>query len=234
MNTLRAILLVVAAALLAVPAVGQEPAVEVFFYPHLLTVDDRLQDGRDREAFALDGDTFLMWVDLGPGLFYTHPTAYVLISRHGVRVEPGGWWPVLNGRAILYGRQNHSAIVSPRRIIDYAGHAIEVHVCPEELVARDLLADGEDTIMEIATDTLLVWIDLEPTAFFVHPTRYVLITADGDIDVLDGQWWPTVNGKPVLFSDDGDSAVPSPFRLMGLRYGGEGQGMRRSRGRVGG
>jgi hypothetical protein len=124
--------------------------------------------------------------------------------------------------------------VSPRRIVDDAGDAIEVHVCPEELVAGDLLADGEDTIMEIATDTLLVWIDLLPTAFFVHPTRYVLITADGDVDVLDGQWWPTVNGKPVLFSDEGDHAVPSPFRLMGIRYGAEGQRMRRSRGRLGG
>jgi hypothetical protein len=234
MNTLRAILLVAVTALFAVPAVGQEPAVEVFFYPHLLTVNDRLQDGRDSEAFALDGDTFLIWVDLGPELRYTHPTAYVLISKLGVRVESGGWWPVLNGRAILYGRQNHSAIVSPRRIADDAGDAIEVHVCPEELVARDLLADGEDTIMEIATDTLLVWIDLLPTAYFVHPTRYVLITADGDIDVIDGQWWPTVNGKPVLFRDDGDYAVPSPFRLMGIRYGAEGQRMRHIRGRLGG
>jgi hypothetical protein len=234
MNTARAILVVVAAVLVAAPTVAQEPAVEVHFYPHLLTVNDYLQDGRDSEAFALDGDTFLIWVDLGPELRYTHPTAHILISKLGVRFEAGGWWPVLNGRAILYGRQNHSAIVSPRRIVDDAGEAIEVHVYPEELIAGDLLADGEGTVMEITTDTLLVWIDLVPTAFFAHPTRYVVITADGDIDVLDGQWWPTVNRKPVLFQDDSDYAVPSPFRLMGIRYDSEDQRTRRVGGRLGG
>jgi hypothetical protein len=234
MSTLRTIVLVATTALIALPAAAQTPAVEVHLYPQLLNVNDRLQDGPNHEAFALEGDTFLIWIDLGPELRYTHPTAYVLISRLGVRVEAGGWWPVLNGRAIIYGRRNHSAIVSPRRIIDDAGDAIEVHVCPQELIAGDLLADGEDTIMEVATDTLLVWIDLVPTAFFAHPTRYVLITADGDIRVLEGQWWPTVNGKPVLFSDDGDYAVPSPFRLMGTRYGSTGERLRHSGGRVGG
>ena len=44
MNTLRAIVLLVVTALFAVPAIGQEPAVEVYFYPHLLNIHDCLQD----------------------------------------------------------------------------------------------------------------------------------------------------------------------------------------------
>ena len=44
--------------------------------------------------------------------YFDHPTAYILISSHGVRVEQGMWWPVLNGRRILYGKRNRASFIT--------------------------------------------------------------------------------------------------------------------------
>jgi hypothetical protein len=66
------------------------------------------------------------------------------------------------------------------------------------LTEKDKLSDGEvGTDIPLDNVTLLVWVDLDPGARFVHDSTYVLISADG-VRMLAGQWWPVVNGKSVF------------------------------------
>jgi hypothetical protein len=39
-----------------------------------------------------------------------------LISRGSIRVEQGNWWPILNGKRILYGERNKTGIISPFKV----------------------------------------------------------------------------------------------------------------------
>jgi len=137
----------------------------------------------------------------------------VLISGAGVRVVEGGWWPVLNGRRILYGTQNHLSLISPVTVPAGDDHVVRVHCYPEELRPDDELADGETAIATIETPTFLAWVDLLPEAYFTHPTAYVLVGADGKVAVHEGGWWPVLNGKTVLYGSDGAFAASFPFAL---------------------
>jgi hypothetical protein len=188
-------------------------AVALYACAHVLDQGDRLQDGPEGEDLGLEGDTFLLWVDRAPGYRFTHPTAYILISEGGVRVVDGGWWPVLNGQRILYGKQNHASIVSPLEVGSASGDRILVHIYPEELVPGDVLADGDEVIGVMSANTFFAWVDLLPDAFFTHPTVYVLVGSDGRILVHDGGWWPVLNGKTVLHGSMGTFAAEFPFSL---------------------
>lgn len=93
-----------------------EHKIKIHIHPLPLHADDVLTDGSFEKAMRLEDDTLLIWVDMLPEAFFTHPTAYVLISRGGTRMEKGGWWPHLNGRSILYGDVNSVGILSPFRL----------------------------------------------------------------------------------------------------------------------
>ncbi len=80
--------------------------VHLYFYPHLLTPEDKLTDGAPsagNDPFEIRGNTSLIWIDLAPEARFVHPTAYLLVSDSDSCVKEGGWWPVLNGEKILYG-----------------------------------------------------------------------------------------------------------------------------------
>src|SRR4051794_38830881 len=73
-----------------------------------------------------------------------------------------------------------------------------VHAYPHKLTPRDKLTDGPNgRVIEITAETTLIWVDLHPDARYAHDTQYVLISPRGT-RVVDGQWWPVLNGKPVL------------------------------------
>ena len=189
--------------------------VAVYAHAHLLDSRDKLQDGPESAEITLDGPTLLVWVDKDPLSRFTHPTAYILISVAGVRIVDGHWWPVLNGSRILYGKNNSATIVSPYSIPnDEHSNYILAHFYPEELERGDIVTDGPDNADGVISDrTFLMWVDMVPQAFFAHPTIHILVTADKRIIVRDGSWWPELNGKRVLYGNDGNFSVPFPFRL---------------------
>lgn len=91
--------------------------VNVYIYPYELTSEDTLSDGHEGDQIEITEDTLLLWVDLHPELRFTHDTLYILVSSAGTRVEQGGWWPMLNGRRILYGSRNKVAVLSPFELL---------------------------------------------------------------------------------------------------------------------
>lgn len=93
-----------------------EHRIKIHIHPIPLHADDVLTDGAFEKSMLLEDDTLLIWVDMLPEAFFTHPTAYILISRGGTRMEKGGWWPQLNGKSILYGEVNAVGILSPFRL----------------------------------------------------------------------------------------------------------------------
>jgi hypothetical protein len=187
--------------------------VAVYAHAHLLDSGDRLQDGPEGAEIHLDGRTLLIWVDKKPQYRFAHPTAYILVSGAGVKVVDGQWWPVLNGRRILYGKINEATIVSPYSIPTGDSDFILAHIYPEELESEDVLVDLEDVIDVASRSTFFMWVDMMPACFFAHPTVYILVTADNRIIVREGQWWPTLNGKKVLFGSNATFGVGFPFLL---------------------
>lgn len=78
----------------------------VFVHSEPLKPGDRLTDGGKGEPIEINSPTTLVWVDRMPDARYSHPTEYVLISAEGTRILKGGWWPVLNDKALFRdGRQ---------------------------------------------------------------------------------------------------------------------------------
>ena len=192
--------------------------IDVHFYPHSLTPQDSVQDGPYGKYFDIREDTFLIWVDLFPGMFFTHKTAYILISKGNIRIERGDWWPVLNGKTILYNEQGKYALISPFElqldsINGFIGEKIDIHVYPHELTSQDQLTDGpEERLFQIGDNCLLVWIDLLPNAYFVHPTSYILISKES-IRAEHGNWWPILNGKRILYGEQNKTGIISPFKV---------------------
>jgi hypothetical protein len=95
---------------------GEMPSIKCYFYPDELTPEDVLADGDDGNTIEITDTTRLVWVDLCPDMRFTHPTAYVLISASGIKIQKGGWWPVLNDNRILYGISEPIAIQLPLEI----------------------------------------------------------------------------------------------------------------------
>ena len=197
--------------------------IDVHFYPHSLTPQDSLQDGPHGKYFDIWEDTFLIWVDLFPGMFFTHKTAYILISNGNIRIERGDWWPVLNGKTILHNEQGKYALISPFELPllstnGFIDDKIDIHVYPHELSSGDQLTDGPtDRLFKMDDNCLLVWIDLLPDAYFVHPTAYILISKE-NIRAEHGNWWPILNGKRILYGQMNKTGIISPFKVSHNAY----------------
>jgi hypothetical protein len=195
--------------------------IDVHFFPHSLCPQDSLQDGPYGKYFDIREDTFLIWVDFFPGMFFTHKTAYILISKGNIQIERGDWWPVLNGKTILHNEQDKYALVSPFElrsvsINDFIDDKILIYLYPHQLDSQDQLSDGPSERLFLLDDNcLLLWIDLLPDAFFVHPTMYVLISNEG-IRAEHGSWWPVLNGKRILYGQLNKTGIISPFRISGF------------------
>lgn len=80
---------------------------------------------------------------------------------------------------------------------------------------RTNLSDGSDTTIPLNSQTFLAWIALHPELFFIHPTADPRILLDKSINVVEGGWWPELNGKPVLYNSQGKFGIISPFELRG-------------------
>ncbi len=192
--------------------------IDVHFCPHSLTPQDSLQDGPFGKKLDIQEDTFLIWADLFPGMFFTHKTAYIFISKRNIRIERGDWWPVLNGKTILHNEHGKYALISPFELPlisanGFIDDKIDIHVYPHELTSQDRLMDGpSEQLFKIDDNCLLVWVDLLPDAYFVHPTAYILISRES-IRAEHGNWWPTLNGKRILFGQQNKTGIFSPFKV---------------------
>ncbi len=197
---------------------GWDNHINVHFYPHSILPQDTLQDGPYGKKLDISEDTFLIWVDLFPGMFFAHDTVYILISKNNVRIERGILWPVLNGKMILYNEQNMYALVSPFELPlisaeGYIDEKIAIHVYPHELTSEDQLTDGHlEKLFKIYDNCLLIWVDFLPGAFFAHPTAHILISRE-NIRVEYGSWWPILNGKIILYGQKNKTGILSPFRV---------------------
>lgn len=194
----------------------QEDYCHVYFYPHVLNREDRLQDGSGSfgTPIPIKGNTLFVWVDLEPEMKFVHDTLYILISKDGVRIVEGDWWPVLNGKKILYGEKEKYAILTPFSTDSNSYTNINVHIYPHELYPFDRLEDGPTgKEFKIVDNTLLIWVDLLPMALFTHPTAYILISKEYT-RVEKGGWWPVLNGRRILFGDLNKLGVISPFTLL--------------------
>ena len=215
------------AMILATPAIAQaDPDVQIHAYPELLTPRDVLTDGDAGRPIRIDDNTLFLWVDLQPGARFTHPTAYVLISPTSVRVLDGGWWAVLNGRRLFIdGTETLLRFpfeIRPRRLAArLSAHAINpepilVYGHPFALRAGDVLEEGPVPSFTgaINDEALLVWIDLHPTMRFVHDTYHLLVTSDPvGVKLIDGQGWPELNRRRILYGEHNDWGMFFPFDL---------------------
>lgn len=197
----------------------ETPAIKAYFYPHLINGQDTLLDGPEGKKIHLNKNTALIWVDLAPDLFFSHKTLYILISQEKIRIKNGKWWPVLNGKKILYGEEGQYALTSPYNIPAMAVTAgpptgITMYVYPHELNAQDMLTDGPiEKLFLLDDNCLLVWVDLLPGAFFVHPTAYIFISRK-NTHVESGSWWPTLNGRRILYGQKNKIGILSPFCIF--------------------
>ncbi len=201
---------------------GGDEAIHVHFYPQALSPSDTLADGPNGRTFRIAEDTFLIWIDLEPDLFFTHETRYILISKRKIKVRSGGWWPVLNGKSLFMDGQGQYALISPFEVPQNRGNPptgeeIAVHILPYELDSRDRLQDGpRERLFRIQNNSMLIWVDLLPGAFFAHPTAYILISKQ-DIRIEDGIWWPELNGRPILYGQENRVGIVSPFKVKQTR-----------------
>ena len=201
-----------------VPQVGAD-SIRVHFLPQKLVPRDVLTDGLGGRAFHITEDTFLVWVDLAPDMFFTHETCYILISKHRIRIKRGGWWPVLNQKSLFTDGGEKFALMSPFEMAAKRSNLptdtdISIHVYPHELTSRDRLQDGPlERLFRIHNNTLLIWVDRLPGAFFAHPTAYLLISKQ-NVRVEDGIWWPVLNGRKILYGEGNKVGIVSPFRVF--------------------
>ena len=150
---------------------------------------------------------------------FAHETAYILISKDNVRIEAGDMWPVLNGKMILHNEHSKFALLSPFELplisaAEFIDERIDIHVYPHELTSEDQLSDGPlEKLFKLDDKCLLVWVDFLPGAFFAHPTAYVMISKE-NIRVEYGNWWPTLNGKTILYGQQNKIGIVSPFKVL--------------------
>ena len=191
---------------------------KIYFYPQTINPGDRLVDGPSGGEIRICDQSLLLWVDLEPGYRFEHETAYIIISSQGVQIIEGRWWPVLNGKTILYGEQENYAILSPYEVGSTIATSIEervirIHIYPHDLTRTDRLVDGPvGRPILIYAPTLLIWVDMLPRAFFAHPTAYVLVSKPKS-RVEKGEWWPVLNGKRILFGEQNSLGIISPYIL---------------------
>lgn len=203
---------------LALLAQERDNQINVHFYPHSLLPQDSLRDGPHGKKLDISEDTFLVWVDLFPGMFFAHKTVYIFISKENVRIERGNWWPVLNGKMILYNEDEKYSLISPFELPlisadGYIDEKIAIHVYPHELTSQDQLTDGPyEELFNLYDNCLLIWVDFFPGLFFTHPTAYILVSKE-NIRAEDGNWWPELNGKEILYGQKNKTGILSPFKV---------------------
>ena len=195
-----------------------QDTINIHFYPHSLSPQDSLRDGPNGKKFYIQEDTFFIWVDLFPGMFFVHETAYIFITKDNVRIEKGNWWPVLNRKTILYNENGKYALISPFELPlistdGFIDDKIAIHVYPHELTSQDRLTYGpREKPFKIRDKSLLIWVDFLPGAFFAHPTAHILISKE-NIRVNDGNWWPELNGRTILYGQQNKTGILSPFKI---------------------
>jgi len=195
-----------------------QDTINIHFYPHSLSPQDSLRDGPHGKKFYIQEDTFFIWVDLFPGMFFVHETAYIFITKENVRIEKGNLWPVLNGKMILHNEHGKYALISPFELPlisadGFIDDKIAIHVYPHELTSQDRLTDGpREKPFKIRDKSLLIWVDFLPGAFFTHPTAHILISKE-NIRVKDGNWWPELNGRTILYGQQNKTGILSPFKI---------------------
>jgi hypothetical protein len=122
----------------------------------------------------------------------------IQVIRGGVALAAVGWL-VLTGTAVAGGEKA------------YPRDPARVFVHPVPLSPADELTDGASgERIAIKEQTSLVWVDLYPNARYSHPTQYILVSASGT-RVIDGSWWPVLNGKP-LFRDAKTASADAPAK----------------------
>ena len=193
------------------------PDVVVYTAAEPLPADALLSDGRDT-PIPLFTPTLVTWIDPMPNADFAHPTFYVLIGADTkIQVLDGWWWPYLDGESYLY-LSPPWEVHFPMAIEDGVSEGVMVYAYPHVLTPSDELYDG-DTRVPITDTTLLYWVDLYPSAFFAHPTAYILITAtgrfplQGEVQVYEGEWWPTLNGEAILLGE-GSTMLRFPFERL--------------------
>lgn len=184
------------------------PDVLVYTYEKLLPPGAPLMDG-DVKKFKIDEYTWFTWVDLMPEAKFAHDTVYIFVTADGkVYTEPGQWWPELAGEIILYGWKPWELRFP--EIVHGVGGTVEVYAYPKLLTPIDKLTDGGKTPIKITDDTLLFWVDLAPGMRFTHPTAYILISADDEVRIVMGGWWPELNGEVILYQGP-DEVLKFPY-----------------------
>ena len=92
----------------------------------------------------------------------------------------------------------------------------KVYVYPLKVTPKDKLSFGVPQMempVAIKRESTLVYVDLNPTAKFSHPTMCILISNEG-AEMIKGDWWLVLNGK-ALFRDEKDFKVNFPIELSG-------------------
>ena len=184
------------------------PNIQVFVHPQLITPKNQLKLDPDHEPLELKEDKLMLWVDLAPTMRFAHPTRTILIGAESVEVYEGQWWVELDGRRYPEYGADYPSPVTPLELPSGAVDDPRLQFLPRVFAAGETLCDGEREIA-IEEPSLVAWIDLQPQAKFAHPTRYVIIGAR-EVRVLDGKWWPTLSGRPLLGLP---AAVPQPWAL---------------------
>lgn len=187
---------------------GMTSSIRVFVYPQVLSPKNQLALGPDHEPLELREDKLMIWVDLAPSMRFVHPTRTILIGAASVEVHEGQWWVEIDGRRFPEPDADYPSVITPLELPSGAKHDPRLQFLPRVFEAGEKLADGEREIA-IEEPSLVAWIDLLPNAKFAHPTRYVIIGAR-EVRVIDGQWWPTLAGRPVLGPP---AALPQPWTL---------------------
>lgn len=185
-----------------------EPNIQVFVYPQLITPKNQLKLDPEHEPLELKEEKLLLWVDLAPTMRFVHPTRTILIGAESVEVYEGEWWVEVDGRRYPEHDADYPSLVTPLELPSGAEDDPRLQFLPRMFEAGETLRDGEREIA-IEEPSLVAWIDLQPRAKLAHPTRYVIIGAR-EVRVLDGEWWPTLAGRPVLGLP---AALPQPWVL---------------------
>lgn len=167
---------------------------EVYLFPSLLRMGETIQDGPNGEVVTINETTLLLWVDLLPTHRFVHPTMTVLIGPSGAKVLNGSWWVVVNGKMRFPSNKTSvSNAVFPIKLGD-----TELHLLPGEIYPEDELTDGaKGKPLPIHQQSIVFWLDMQPTNRYEHPTQYIVIGAQG-AEVIAGVERPTVRGNHHL------------------------------------
>jgi len=91
--------------------------------------------------------------------------------------------------------------------------SVKIFAYSHILTPNDILRDGPNgDRIALPENAFLIWVDKMPGARFMHPTAYILITTN-DVYLIEGSWWPVLNGQRILYGKKNQPAVSSPCRI---------------------